>query len=102
MADIASLLAAAAAAQAAQQQAEAAVLVEIGARVKALRESRGWLQKDLARHSSLSTASICRIEQGRQDIYVTAVLRIALALGASLSDLVGMQAERAKAGGKSC
>jgi ribosome-binding protein aMBF1 (putative translation factor) len=33
-------------------------------RIRKLREQRGWTQADLARHTGISAADVCRVEVG--------------------------------------
>lgn len=51
--------------------------VRFGERVRELRESRGWIQTDLAYHSRLERAFISRIENGRTNVSLETAERLA-------------------------
>lgn len=62
-------------------------LSEIGWRVQQLRRERGWSQQQLATHASLDRTYLSTVEQGKQNITIGAVVKIANALDTSLSEL---------------
>ena len=64
-------------------------LSALGQNVLELRRERGWSQKELAERASLDRTYISAVEKGRQNITIGAALRIADALGTSLSRLIG-------------
>ena len=66
-------------------------LSTLGGRVLHLRGQRGWSQQELALRASLDRTYVSAVEKGRQNITIGAALRIADALGASLSDLIGQE-----------
>ena len=57
-------------------------------RIRALREGKGWFQKDLAKATRLTTRTIGRIERGEVDVRLSTVNRIAKALGEPLKSLI--------------
>ena len=62
---------------------------EIGANVRAVRRKRGWNQKELARRvkpKPLTKDTVSRIERGAANFTIDALLSIAEALKADLSD----------------
>jgi transcriptional regulator with XRE-family HTH domain len=61
---------------------------QIGNRIRALRESKGLLQKDLAKSAGLPIRTIGRIERGEVDVRLSTLTRIAKALGSSTKDLL--------------
>ena len=48
---------------------------QFGQAVRQLRLARGWVQRDLAAHSGLSTAEISRIEAGYRENPTVATIR---------------------------
>lgn len=65
-----------------------ALLATIGARVRALRSSRGLTRRDLASASGLSERFLAQVETGEGNIAVTRLARLADALGCRLGALV--------------
>ena len=63
-------------------------LSALGHRVLALRKQRGWSQQELALRAGLDRTYLSAVEKGKQNITIGAALKIADALGASLSDLI--------------
>ena len=61
---------------------------QIGERIRALREARGWFQRDLAKAAKLPVRTIGRIERGDVDVRLSTLDRIAKALGESLKNLL--------------
>ncbi len=61
---------------------------QIGNRIRALRESKGLLQKDLAKSAGLPIRTIGRIERGEVDVRLSTLTRIAKALGSRTKDLL--------------
>jgi transcriptional regulator with XRE-family HTH domain len=62
----------------------------IGARLKRLRDRKGWSQQELARQCGVTQATISRLERGElQDIQVITARRMAHALGVTIDYLVG-------------
>ncbi len=63
-------------------------LRSLGRRVQELRRELGWSQQELASRSDLDRTYLSRVEQGRQNITIAAAMRIADALGTSLTALI--------------
>jgi transcriptional regulator with XRE-family HTH domain len=63
-------------------------LVQVGARVRAQRERRGWSLDELARRSRLSRSMIYGVERSQKAPTVLTLDRIATALGTSIARLV--------------
>jgi transcriptional regulator with XRE-family HTH domain len=61
---------------------------QIGDRIRALREGKGWFQEDLAKAARLTTRTIGRIERGEVDVRLSTLHRIAKALGHDAKDLL--------------
>jgi transcriptional regulator with XRE-family HTH domain len=67
---------------------EDAVLAKLGERVRGLREERDFNVSVAARRAGIETESWRRIEKGTGDPSVATLVRVALALGTTLADLV--------------
>ena len=61
---------------------------QFGARVRALREARGWSQEELAEQAGLHRTYVSAVERGVRNPTVTVMARIAAALEVSLAVLV--------------
>ena len=61
---------------------------QIGERIRALRDTKGWFQKDLAKAARLPIRTIGRIERGEVDVRLSTLNRIAKALGEPLKNLL--------------
>ena len=61
---------------------------KVGDRIKLLRESNGWLQRELAQAAGLPLRTVGRIERGEVDVRLSTLAKIAHALGVTLTDLV--------------
>jgi transcriptional regulator with XRE-family HTH domain len=68
---------------------DAAALREFGRRVHAFREERELSQERLAEMAGLHRTYISSIEQGRRNVALVNVRRLARALGVDPADLVG-------------
>jgi len=64
------------------------LLRALGARVRQLREGRGWTQESLADRAGLDRSYIAGIEAGLRNPSIKALARIAKGLGVSVSDVV--------------
>lgn len=64
-------------------------ITHIGSRIKECRESRQWLQRDLAQHAGVPVRTIGRIERGEVDVRISTLSKIAKALGVSIRDILG-------------
>lgn len=62
-------------------------IVEIGARIRKIRESNRWSQSDLSERIGKSTAYVSHIESGKQDIDTEVLFAIAAALSVAPGDL---------------
>ena len=62
------------------------VKLKIGLRIKALRESSKMSQKDLAYASDLDRSYIASIENGRRNVSIVNIEKIAKALNVNLKD----------------
>lgn len=67
--------------------------VIVGARVRELRELRGWSQLELAYRAHLHPTDVSKMEHGRKDYYTARFLRLAVALGTSADYLLGLSDE---------
>jgi transcriptional regulator with XRE-family HTH domain len=63
-------------------------LKELGRRVRELRHVRGWTQTELAARMGVKQSAIGKIERGESDIPVTALTRLADALGVAPGSLL--------------
>lgn len=66
----------------------------LGARVKQLRRARRLTQEQLAERAGLSYKFIGEIERGRGNPTLTTMSKLAEALGVSLIDFLGIEAEK--------
>ena len=60
---------------------------EFGAKVRALRQSKGWSQEKLAAETGLDRTYIGGVERGERNIALLNIFKIADALGVSAHDL---------------
>lgn len=63
-----------------------ALLLELGARLRALREARGWTLAELAERAGFGAAYLSEIERGRKNVPVLSLSVIASALGLPLDE----------------
>jgi transcriptional regulator with XRE-family HTH domain len=61
---------------------------KLGARVRQLREDRGWSQEGFAHEGSLGRSFTGDIERGQKDVRLTTLMKLAKTLGLSLSQLL--------------
>lgn len=66
----------------------AARLVEIGRRVRVARLQRGWNQDEFADQAQMHRAYIGMIENGKKDLRISTLYRIAEALGVPVTSLL--------------
>ena len=64
------------------------VRVRLGANVKRLRQAKGLSQEELAFEADMHRTYVSGIERGRRNPTITVLERLALALGATSSDLL--------------
>jgi len=62
--------------------------IDIGLRVKALRETRGWSQEKLAAEANISQPTLTRLENGATNLELTTIIKVANALEASMDELL--------------
>jgi transcriptional regulator with XRE-family HTH domain len=62
------------------------IMVEVGRRIKELRESKGISQKDLAYIADLDRSYIASIESGRRNVSIKNVVKITTALEISIKE----------------
>lgn len=67
---------------------------QVGARLKQLRQARRLTQEALAERAGLSYKFIGEVERGRGNPTLTTLAALANALGVSLIDLLGVEADR--------
>jgi len=59
----------------------------LGKRVRALREKRGWSQEELAHRSGLARSFTGAIERGEKDLRLTTLVKLANTFKLSVADL---------------
>jgi len=60
----------------------------VGATIRKLRKARKWSQENLSEYAELGTVQISRIENGRVRPTLVTLIKLAMALGVSLTDIV--------------
>jgi len=60
----------------------------VGERIRAMRESKGLLQRELSTAAALPLRTIGRIERGEVDVRLSTLTKIAAALGVPLKELM--------------
>ena len=65
-----------------------ALLVEIGKRIRTLRQRKGWTQIDMAVALDMNRGHISDIEQGKREVGIITLQVIARGLGATMSELL--------------
>ena len=63
-------------------------LKQIGARLRALRHSRGWTLGELANKADMSTSTLSRLESGKRQATLELLIPLTRQLGIGLDDLV--------------
>ena len=61
--------------------------IQVGKRIKALRESKGISQQDLADKSNIENTNISRIEAGRVNSTLATLSKISKALDVNIAEL---------------
>jgi len=69
-------------------------LVQLGGRIRSLRQRRGWTQLRLAEEVGLHRSFIADVERGSRNISILNLLHIATALGISLAELLARLGSR--------
>lgn len=59
---------------------------DVGARIRALRQARGFSQETLAERADLHRNYVGSIERGERDVGLSSLVRLTTALGLSLAD----------------
>ncbi len=72
----------------AAKKAESEAQRQLGERVRRLREQRGWSQEGFAHEGGLGRSFAGAIERGEKDIRLSTLIKLARALGVSLSQLL--------------
>lgn len=62
------------------------ICVWVGRRIRTLRAQRGWTQQILADHAELTREHLSELENGKKEIGIRAVERIADALNLTLAE----------------
>lgn len=68
-------------------------MIDIGHRVRALREERSWTQTELAKRVGMHQAHLANIENGRKKPSVEMLAKLATALDVTPNDLMTAIAE---------
>jgi transcriptional regulator with XRE-family HTH domain len=72
----------------AAKKAEPEAQLQLGERVRRLREERGWSQESFAHEGGLGRSFAGAIERGEKDVRLSTLLKVARTLGVSLSQLL--------------
>jgi DNA-binding XRE family transcriptional regulator len=72
----------------AAKKPESEAQLQLGERVRRLREQRGWSQEGFAHEGGLGRSFAGAIERGEKDIRLSTLTKLARALGVSLSQLL--------------
>lgn len=64
------------------------VRARVGRNMKRLRDARGWSQEELADQAGIHRTYVSGVERGVRNPTVTVLEKLAVALGATLPDLV--------------
>ena len=75
-------------------QADGAVHVELGERLRAIRQLRRRTLKEVAGAAGVSESFLSQLERGRANATIATLQRLATALGVDVSDLFGASAPR--------
>lgn len=67
-------------------------LAQVGARLRATRQARGWTLEDLASRAGLSASTLSRLESGKRQASLELLLPLTRQLGIRIEDLVSMEA----------
>ena len=70
-------------------------MIEVGTRIRALREGMGFSLRDLAERSGLSQSFLGAVERGQSDISVGRLSQVAQVLGHDVASLLGYSLQRA-------
>ncbi|QBD83615.1 XRE family transcriptional regulator [Ktedonosporobacter rubrisoli] len=67
---------------------------QLGQRIRQLRSRHGWTLEELAQRSEVSRAMLSKIERGENNPTLVVAVKIALALGLTTSQLIGIEERR--------
>lgn len=73
---------------------EVEVYILIGARIRALRQSKGLTQQTLADECDMEKPNLSRIENGNTNPTIKSLWKISNALGVKLKDLVDVEDDK--------
>ncbi len=68
--------------------ATATICVRVGARIRELRQAKGWTQQILADHAQIERSHLARLEEGKREAGLMMLEKIAGALEVRLRELV--------------
>ena len=68
-------------------QQESEVRQKLGARIRRLREQRGWSQETFAHESGFARSFTSGLELGKKDIRLSTILKLSRIFGLSISQL---------------
>jgi transcriptional regulator with XRE-family HTH domain len=68
-------------------QQETEVRQKLGARIRRLREQRGWSQETFAHESGFARSFTSGLELGKKDIRLSTILKLSRVFGLSISQL---------------
>lgn len=71
-----------------------AVLKQLGSRIRALRNEKGWTQQQLAERAALNRSFIVAVELGGQNLSLRAVMKVAGGFGISMEELLFLSGKR--------
>jgi len=72
-----------------------AISIDVGARMRQLREARHWSIRELARRSGLSANALSLIERGRSSPSVSTLYKVSAAMGVPITSFFETESERA-------
>jgi transcriptional regulator with XRE-family HTH domain len=72
----------------AAKKPESEAQLQLGQRVRRLREQRGWSQEGFAHEAGLGRSFAGAIERGEKDIRISTLIKLARSLGVSLAQLL--------------
>lgn len=64
------------------------LLLQLGKRIRALRQQKGWTQTDLAVHLDMNRGHISDIERGKREVGIISLQVIALGLDTTMAKLL--------------
>lgn len=65
--------------------------MDIGSKIKKIRESKGFSQKEVALNLNMNPSQYSKIENGKVDPQCSSIEKIAIALGVNLSDVFAQE-----------